>query len=397
MERIPFSRLLRLEPDQHILLLGARGTGKTSYLRTLFPSGQSLWIDLLLPKSEDQFSRDPERLISIVGSLQPGIKTVVIDEIQKVPALLDVIHSLIESSNLQFVLTGSSARKLRAGSANLLAGRALAYSFFPLTSFELGRDFELAKALMFGTLPKIWNLKTDGARRKTLETYALTYLNEEIRAEQAVRALDPFRKFLEVAAQTNGKIINFHSIARDVGVDEKTVRSYYQILEDTLIGFFLEAYDGSLRRRVGKAPKFFFFDTGVTRALTKNLTVRLLPSTYAWGDAFEHFVITEIYRLISYSGNQFSLHYLRTYDDVEIDLVISRPGRPILLLEIKSTFEIKPGHLKHLLSISKEFEDDCQLACLSSDPTAQLIDGVECLPWQDGLRKFFSGPDLESF
>ncbi|NDE15562.1 DUF4143 domain-containing protein [bacterium] len=180
-------------------------------------------------------------------------------------------------------------------------------------------------------------LKTDAAKRKTLETYALTYINEEIRAGQVVRALDPFRKFLEVAAQGNGKIINFASIASDVGVDEKTVRKYYEIQEDTLIGFFVDAFHRSVRKKVGMAPKFYFFDTGVVRALSRQLTLAMDPGTYAWGNAFEHFVILECKRLIEYSGNQFDLNFLRTYDDKEIDLVVRRPGKALLLVEIKST------------------------------------------------------------
>lgn len=276
-----FLRHLSLEKNSSILLLGPRGTGKSTFLHGHFKPDTVFWIDLLRPKAEDRYRRDPESLIQEIAALSPKVETVVIDEILKVPALLDVVHLLIEDPKvkLNFVLTGSSARKLRAGSANLLAGRALAYSMFPLTSFELEGEFDLKNALKFGTLPKIWGLKTDSAKRKTLETYALTYLNEEIRAEQIVRFLDPFRRFLEVAAQCNGKIINFSSIARDVGVDEKKVKSYFEILDDTLIGFLLESYHGSLRKQIGQAPKFYFFDTGVTRALAKRLTIDLVPST----------------------------------------------------------------------------------------------------------------------
>jgi predicted AAA+ superfamily ATPase len=391
-----FSRHLKLESNQHALILGARGTGKSTFLRAAFSKREVFWIDLLLPKTEDRYARDPERLKEEFEALSKDVEVIVIDEIQKVPALLDVVHLLIETPGHDklFILTGSSARKLRAGSANLLAGRALAYKLFPLTSFELGADFVLSDALKFGTLPKIWNLKSASAKRKTLETYALTYLNEEIRAEQVVRLLDPFRKFLEVAAQSNGKIINFAGVARDVDVDEKTVRSYYQILEDTLIGFFLEPFHNSIRKQVGKAPKFFFFDTGIVRALSRTLTLELQPATNSWGDAFEHFILLEMKRLIGYGGNQFRLHFIRTYEDQEIDVVVMRPGKPLLLIEIKSTESVRRDHLNHLLALRSEFSEPTEQICLSCDAIAKKIEGILCLPWQQGLKEYFSGPDL---
>ena len=392
-----YIRLLKLEKDQSILLLGPRGTGKSTLLRAIYPKASTFWIDLLLPSTEDRYARDPERLLREVNALPEEISTVVIDEIQKVPALLDVVHSLIESTSKIFILTGSSARKLKAGSANLLAGRALAYPLFPLTNFELGDAFDLQDALKYGTLPKILTLKTDSAKRKTLETYALTYINEEIRAEQVVRALDPFRKFLEVAAQGNGKIINFASIAKDVGVDEKTVRKYFEILDDTLIGFFIDAFHTSVRKKVGLAPKFYFFDTGVARVLARNLTVGLEPGSYPWGSAFEHFVILECKRLIAYSGNQFDLNFLRTYEDKEIDLVVRRPGKPLLLLEIKSAERVTIDHVKTLVDLSEIIDAPSEMALFSCDPVSQIIDGVRCVHWQQGLRDYFTGPDLTEF
>ena len=390
-----FERILKVEFSENMLLLGPRSTGKSTYLKEKLSKTNAFWINLLLPKTEDAYARDPERLIREVNALPAATTHVVIDEIQKVTSLLDVVHVLIESSDKVFILTGSSARKLKAGSANLLAGRALVHHMYPLTHSELGDKFDISTAMKFGTLPRIWNLKSDSARRKMLETYALTYLNEEIRAEQIVRNLDPFRKFLEVAAQMNGKVINFSAIAQDVGVDEKTVQSYFQVLEDTLIGFFVEPFHTSVRKKINKAPKFFFFDTGVKRALARQLRLDLVPSTYAYGELFDHFVTLEINRLINYSGNQFSLNYLRTHDDAEIDLVIQRPGKSLLLVEIKSTTQILPKHLKHLLSLSSDFPGRPELLCLSNDPRKQKIENVLCLPWQEGLRSFFSGPDLE--
>lgn len=389
-----FKRLLQFVPQEHALLLGPRSTGKSTFLASQFPRKNCLWIDLLLPKNEDAYARNPDRLIDEVAALDKSITHVIVDEIQKVIPLLDVVHSLIESTDKIFILTGSSARKLKAGSANLLAGRALVYHFFPLTSFEIGSAFDLHRALRFGSLPRVWNLKSDAGRRKTLETYALTYLNEEIRAEQAVRKLDPFRKFLEVAAQMNGKILNFAAIAREVGVDEKSVVSYFQILEDTLVGFFVEAYSTSIRKKVKTSPKFFFFDTGVKRALARQLTIDIAPSTYDYGDTFEHFVTLEIFRLINYSGNQFALNYLRTESNVEIDLVVQRPGKALLLVEIKSTTEIQRKHLDHLTGLAADFGEPVEMLCLSNDPRSKKISDVLCQHWQEGLRHHFLGPDL---
>ena len=396
-----FFRHLHLPSDDNVLLLGPRGTGKSTLLRETLDPTSSYWIDLLLPATEDRFARDPERLMREVAALPESFTTVVIDEVQKVPSLLDVVHALIESPDpklrRRFVLTGSSARKLRAGSANLLAGRALAYALFPFTSFELGASFDLSTALKYGTLPKVSQLKSDASRRKTLETYALTYINEEIRAEQAVRSLDPFRKFLEIAAQTNGKIVNFASIAKDVHVDEKTVRKYFEVLEDTLIGFFLESFHTSIRKKVGRAPKFYFFDTGVVRSLARNLTLDITPGSYSWGNAFEHFVILECKRLISYSGNQFELNFLRTYEDQEIDLVVQRPGKPLLLIEIRSGDRISPDDVRTMTKLRDLINTPTECLLLSRDPIAQLIDDVRCLHWQQGFREYFTGPDLQRF
>jgi len=390
-----FKRLLDVNITESLLLLGPRGTGKSTYLRERLRTTPAFWINLLLPKTEDAYARDPERLIREVTALPDKMTHIVIDEIQKVTPLLDVVHELIETTHKTFVLTGSSARKLKAGSANLLAGRALVHHLYPLTSNELGSTFDLSTAMKFGTLPRIWNLKTDSARRKMLETYALTYLNEEIRAEQVVRNLDPFRKFLEVAAQMNGRVINFSAISDDVGVDEKTVQNYFQILEDTLVGFFIEPFHTSVRKKISKSPKFYFFDTGVKRALARQLTLDLVSSTYEFGDLFEHFVILEINRWVSYSGNQFSLNYLRTYEDAEIDLVVQRPGKSLLLVGIKSTDSVQRKHLKQLVALGQDFPGTPELLCLSNDPGSQVMENVLCLHWQQGLKRFFSGPDLK--
>jgi predicted AAA+ superfamily ATPase len=275
-----FSRFRRFSSKHSFLLFGPRGTGKSTLLRARLDPNECLWLDLLDAQVEDRFLRNPSDLYSIVKALPESIKFVVIDEVQKVCKLLDEVHRLIEETDKIFILTGSSARKLKHGGANLLAGRAFVYHLYPLSCFELGSQFELDNALHWGTLPKIFSLEAE--KDEFLRAYADTYLKEEIWSEQVVRKLPPFRRFLEVAAQCNGKIINYANIARDVGVDDKTIKEYFLVLEDTMIGFFLEPFQNSFRKRLVEKPKFYFFDTGVVRSLSRRLSVPLTPKTFAY-------------------------------------------------------------------------------------------------------------------
>ena len=385
-------RLLELPLNRSIFLFGPRNTGKSTLLRETFSAKNSLWIDLLDPLEEDRFTRSPAELAALVKALPPSITHIVIDEIQKIPKLLDVVHSLIESTSKLFVMTGSSARKLKHGSANLLAGRAFVYHLFPFSFLEIKKQFDLQKALQWGSLPPIEFLKTDQERLQFLQAYTHTYLKEEISAEQLIRKLDPFRRFLEVSAQCNGKIINYSNLARDVGVDDKTIKSYFSILEDTLIGFFLEPFQHSFRKRLSLKPKFYYFDTGVARSLTRSLTLPLQKRTSAYGDCFEHFIILECIKLASYYQKEFRFSYLKTKDDAEIDLVIERPGLPLLLIEIKSSSNIQQDDISAFTKLSIDFaslEGNCEAICLSNDPRRKQIKNVTILPWQQGLQEIF--------
>ena len=335
-----FTRLLKLPAAQSFFLFGPRGTGKSTLLRQGLPAGSAETYDLLDPVEEDLFNRDPLELERRVAALPAQTKWVVIDEIQKAPRLLDLVHRLIEKTSLRFALTGSSPRKLKRGVSNLLAGRAFVRHLYPLTHRELGPRFDLLHALRWGTLPKVYQLATDEERADFLRAYSLTYLKEEIAAEQIVRKINPFRGFLEVAAQSNGQILNYAKIAQDVGVDPHTVQTYFGILEDTLVGFRLPAFHRSIRKRQQSHPKFYLFDTGIKRALERAFHQSLVPRTTAFGNAFEHFLILEIARLNDYYQNDYSLSYLRTKDDAEVDLILERPGAPLLLIEIKSTARV---------------------------------------------------------
>ena len=383
-----FSRLLSPPRDRSFFLFGARGTGKTTLLQRHFRGVPQLWIDLLDPDEEDRYLKRPAELISVLDHVRktdPAKKWVVIDEIQKAPRLLDVVHSKIAKREWKFALTGSSARKLKRAGANLLGGRAATFELHPLTHLEVGDAFRLAEAMQWGTLPEIQPLN-DTDRRRFLRTYTQTYLKEEIQAEQLARRLDAFRNFLDVAAQMNGRVLNMSAVARDVGVEMTTIQGYYGILTDTWVGYKLPGWDRSVRKQQMKSPKFYFFDPGVVRSLRGCAHLPLVESTSEFGEFFEHWVILEFFRLNSLLERDFRLSYLLTKDGAEIDLVVERPRETTALIEIKSATQIRPDHLRALRGFTGEFPKT-QSYCLSRDPVRKIIDGVECLPWQAGIKE----------
>jgi len=381
-----FNRDVTFPENNSFFLFGARGTGKTFLLKDRFESSKALYIDLLDPEHNQTYSLRPRTLVEQIAALPEKTEWVIIDEIQKVPRLLDLVHQQIEQSRFKFAMSGSSARKLKHGGANLLAGRAFVNYIFPLTGREIGDRFSLESALAWGTLPRIFALESVDDKRDFLRTYTHIYLKEEITEEQVVRRLDPFRRFLFVAAQMSGQIVNFSKIAREVGASTPTVQTYFQILEDTLVGFLLEPFHESIRKRQRDNPKFYFFDTGVQRALNNTLTIELRPQTYAFGLAFEHLVINEINRLQSYAKKDYRFSYLRTKDGVEIDLIIERPGLKRALVEIKSTEQVTEDDVRPLQHMEKDIANS-EAFCLSLDSTAKKIGEVLCFPWQRGLEE----------
>jgi predicted AAA+ superfamily ATPase len=221
-----------------------------------------------------------------------------------------------------------------------------------------------------------------------LRAYADTYLKEEIWTEQVIRKLPPFRRFLEVAAQCNGKIINYANIARDVGVDDKTIKEYFIILEDTMIGFFLEPFHNSFRKRLVEKPKFYFFDTGVVRSLSRRLSVPLVPKTTAYGDAFEHFILVEMIRLGSYFQPDYRFSFLRTMSDVEIDLVVERPGKLLLCIEVKSSDTVNEKDISSFIHLTRDIPE-CEAIVLSQDRFMKKFDHVTCYPWKEWMAQYF--------
>ncbi len=379
-------RSINILKQHSFFLFGARGTGKTYLLQRLLEPKNTAHINLLDPLEEERFILDPHELTRRIEQLSPKVTHFFIDEIQKAPKLLDLIHHYIEKTKIIFALTGSSARKLKRGGANLLAGRAFTYHLFPYSHREIKSDFNLDSVLQWGSLPRTQALKTAEEKQLYLRTYVNTYLKEEIAEEQIVRKLDPFRKFLQVAAQTSGQIINFSNIAKDTGLSTKTVQSYFQVMEDTLLGTFLPAFHESVRKRQLSNPKFYLFDEGVRRALNRTITVQLVEQTQAYGIAFEHLIINEIIKLNHYGQKDYELSYLRTYDDAEIDLIIERPGLPRALIEIKSKIHIDQRDVRHLCSLGNKISNR-ELFCFSRDPHPKKIEGVSCLPWEQGLKE----------
>lgn len=389
-----YQRQLDLPSHNSFFLFGARGTGKSFWILKCFPktSSENLWIDLLLPDLEIDFSHNPSKLIELYLKDKKKIKRIIIDEVQKVPKLLDIVHKMIEEYRVKFVLTGSSARKLKRGNANLLAGRAFNFSMFPLTHVELASDFDLNHALNWGTLAKLFDreeILTDKDRMRFLRTYVTTYLKEEIFNEQIIRNLDPFHRFLEVAAQMSGEPINYSSIAKEARTNAKNVARYFDVLVDTLMGVYLPAYHRSVRKQQLQSPKFYFFDIGVIRALKHEFDNKLVNGTYEYGKMFEHFIILEIYRLNCYYEKNFKLYYLKSNTGKEIDLIIERPGKKNILVEIKSGIVYDKRKLKGIDSYLKDFLEADAIVLSQNTDILEIDERLHVVPWKQGIDRIF--------
>ncbi|MBW1708137.1 MAG: ATP-binding protein [Deltaproteobacteria bacterium] len=357
-----------LPSNRSAFLWGPRKTGKTTLLRKQF--SHAYLIDLLDYDLFLSLSQRPTRLRQILEA-QPS-RTVVMDEVQKIPHLMDEIHWLMENKGYQFIMSGSSARKFRRGKANLLGGRAWRFELYPLVTKEL-EDFDLDRALYTGLLPSHY-LSSDS--KMDLKAYVHDYLKEEIQAEALTRNLPAFSRFLQSAAITNGMLLNYSNAARKSGVSVKTIREYYQILEDTLIGRQLFPWKKSKKRRLIETSKFFFFDMGIVSALLdyKSLT----PGTAEYGRAFEHFILQECWAYRHYSRLDFPITFWRTASGSEVDLIL---GDAEVALEIKSSENAgertKGLHLFH-------DENKCRKSLIiSRDPfPRKLSPNVSILPWQ---------------
>jgi predicted AAA+ superfamily ATPase len=381
-------RLLNIPERQHFLLLGPRQTGKTTLIKEYLTSRgvNHLFINLA---EEDKFFRYLKNPSLIRGEVQlaiakQNITEVFVDEVQRVPAILNEIQNLIDTTSVRFILTGSSARKLMRGSANLLGGRAVLRELFPLTSIELSENFSLDYVLRFGSLPRVFQAHTDAERADLLSAYNTLYLKEEIQAEGLVRNLPGFSKFLDVAAQNSGELLNYKAIGDDIGIPGRSVQSYYELLEETLIAIRLSPFERSIRRRLRKHDKIYLFDLGVLNALQQ--TVASAHAAILRGKLFEHFIILETYRLLKYCQKEISICFWRTKDDEEVDLVFLKGGEPFLACEIKSSSTITSLALKGLSAFHSEHAHVERIIVAPVDVSFEL-EGVSVLTVKDFIGR----------
>jgi predicted AAA+ superfamily ATPase len=374
--RLILSTLLE---KKSFFLFGPRSTGKSTMIREQLGERCHL-IDLLDGQTFLRLSNDPSLLEEVTAQPIRDGKVIAIDEIQKAPALLDQVHRMIERNHAKFLLTGSSARKLRAGAANLLAGRAWEAQLLPLTFDEI-KDLDLDRYLRFGGLPHVW-LSDDPVEE--LSAYVHTYLREEIQAEGLIRKIPQFTRFLKVAALTNAKLLNFSEIASDTGIPASTIREYYSILADTLVGFLVEPWQGSKKRKAVQTAKFYLFDTGVTHTLAD--TKVLDRNSNLWGDSFEHFVGMELRAYISYLRIKTNLKFWRSVSGHEVDFIVDET----LAVEVKATQKVSKGNLKGLkiLAEEKKFK---HLVCVSTDKLDRESDGIQILHWKTFLTRLWRG------
>jgi predicted AAA+ superfamily ATPase len=377
-------RIIKLPLKKSFFLFGSRQTGKSTLIKALFT--KDIWeINLLKNDTYLLFLKEPAlfRKQSEEKIKSGEIDTIFIDEIQRVPALLSEVHFLMEKfPAVRFILTGSSARKLKRSGVDLLAGRALERHIFPYVYEEIVGTFDLETVLKYGTLPALTDVE-DEDKREILEAYVHTYLREEIKAEGLSRNIGGFSKFLDVAASQNGELVNYTAIGRECGISTRTVLSYYEILEDTLVGYTLQPWRKSLRKRLGAHPKFYFFDIGVTNAINRKLTAGIDP---VWrGKLFEHFIVLETYRLMEYLHSEASLYFWRTNTGSEVDIIIEKHGNLVAAFEIKSSRHIGPSALSGLRSFNK---DNPKVPCyvISMIEDAFDINGVSVLPWRQYIE-----------
>ncbi len=353
--------------NDSLFLWGARQTGKSTLLKMMFP--HTRYIDLLKSDEFERYNRRPALLREEL-ELLPENELIIIDEIQKSPALLDEVHWLMSNRNLRFILSGSSARKLRRGGVNLLGGRAVRKHLYPFVSAEIP-DFNLLKACNNGMLPRHYLVEN---AVNQLHAYVGDYLQQEIKAEALTRNLNIFSRFMEVAALSNGEIINYNNIATECGVSAPTVKEYFSILEETLIAYIIPAYTRNVKRRVIQSPKFYYFDVGIANFLLRRTAIN--PGSPEFGHAFEHLIMQEIIAYIGYFKPQLSLSYWRTSSGYEVDAII---GNAQVAIEIKSSEEVQSNHTKGLKAFSEEFPD-ARLVIVSMDKYPRRMNNVEIYP-----------------
>ncbi|VAW39290.1 hypothetical protein MNBD_GAMMA01-1973 [hydrothermal vent metagenome] len=361
---------LPVPTQESFFLWGPRQTGKSTLLKKLYKD--ALWVDLLKADEFRRYIQHPEYLREELLANKKHT-TVIIDEFQKVPALLDEVHWLIENTQINFVLCGSSARKIKRGYANLLGGRAIRYELYGLVSTELGEDFNLNRLLNHGYLPSHYDKQNP---RRNIMAYISEYLKEEIAAEGLVRNLPAFANFLDAVALTDGEMVNYTNIASDCSVANNTVKEYFQILLDTLLGSWLPAYRRRPKRRISKTPKFYFNDIGIVNLLAKRHKIE--PGSELYGKAFENWVFHELKCHSHYSESFYQLSYWRLSSGLEVDFIVNDMD---IAIEAKASKIIKNSHLKGLRELAKDQPSLKQkiIVCLE-DKERLTDDGIRIMP-----------------
>jgi predicted AAA+ superfamily ATPase len=370
-------QVLTESENESLFLWGARQTGKSTLLKELFPD--AIWFDLLLSDVYERLLRNPSLLRETISEGQ--YKVIIIDEIQRIPELLNEVHWIITHLPVRVIMSGSSPRKIIRSNTNLLGGRALRYELYPLISQEIP-DFDLLKALNNGLLPRHY---LSASPKKLISAYVGNYLRDEIAGEAKIRNVSNFSRFLESAAFSNGEMINYTNIASECGVSAVTVKEYFQILDNTLIGRYLPAYQKKPKRRVITAPKFYFFDIGIVNHLLKRGRIEF--GSELFGNAFEHFIYNELYAHSSYSGKDYPIYYWRTASQIEIDFVL---GNNDVAIEVKATNNVQPKHLKGLKAFSEEYAVK-QLILVCNEPLPRISDDIRILPWKIFLEELWTG------
>lgn len=386
-------RIIRVPEKLSFFLFGPRQTGKSTLVETLF-TDQTWTVDFLLSDTFYLYERDPSqfRRDALYKIEKESVSTIVIDEVQRLPVLLNEVHFLLEKCrHIRFILTGSSARKLKRGASNLLAGRAVERHLYPFVWNEISGHLDLETMLHFGTLPGVYELNPR-EKKEALRAYVNTYLKEEIRSEALTRKLSSFSQFLDIAGAQFGHQLNFTAIGRDVGLSTKTVQIWYEILEDTLIGFRLDPWRKSVRKRLSARPKFYFFDCGVTNAVNRVISGDF--DHFYRGRLFEQFLVGQIKYTLDYLNEDVQLFYWRTSQGTEVDLLIVINNRFRAACEIKYTARIQSSHLSGL----KAFREDnpgIPLFVLAETPNPYTRDGISVLPWSHFLENIESYAGLK--
>lgn len=385
METIKRRLMMDLPAGQSVFLWGPRKSGKSTWLKQMFPA--SVRYDFLKTDLVLRFSKQPSLLREELLAMSDDLlrEPVILDEVQKVPAVMDEVHWLIENKGLRFILCGSSARKLKRGHANLLGGRAWRFEMFPLTSEEIG-EVDLLKALNNGLLPAHY---FGSNPRRSLKAYIEDYLTEEIRAEGLVRNLPSFARFLDSMGYSHGELTNYANIARDCGVDAKTVRSYYEILEDTLLGRFVPPYVGKAgRQSIVSAEKFYLCDVGVAGYLAN----RQVPGCRgeSFGHAFEHFILMELWAHRAYTEKDYAVRFWRTKAGYEVDFIL---GDGEVAVEVKGTSRVDRGDLNAIRAFAAERSPRKSIV-VCNETTPRQHENITILPWQIFMKKLWAGEIL---